>query len=1050
MDENYNEKNFDEQEKQNISRRNDTGVVKRLNQFSSGFKAGMFGENKTKERINKRGTNEPRGVNKESGKMNPDENKKQPGDKPGLEKKDGLEKKNNNQKNKQGNAANKAGMKKPGLPGKLGGNPKEAAEAAAKLKKIKLTLLKLKIAGIVAGILLVVFIIAYLFTVIDNFFSSIVLNFFVPEQKEDDLEGLYTDSKYLRDPETGEMYTWPELIKVLNNDDACEPGFWDRLKSLFGIDDINTPCDLMRYIKKKVETYEKEYMGRENSKTQPNTLDRALILGTIFYGYDSQATYDSYDTPPSKEDDKGDTFTSASDHYETMKNVIKNGKITKKDVDRIIQSTIFEDVYPSFTWVIREEERWQNGKKVKVKVGYCDISIVENYLYSRDKWEMFIRWNDEYDVKSGDDNMGSVRDKPFSVPGYIKIKDKKRLDKKIKLNEENILTLVGTGYTYDTSMNNAWNSTSEKCNGTIPEEVLLQEVDILDDSVPNAHDYFILREFDKIVDTTIYFQKIEDVYTQNKDVFQSRNIKYTIDGPHVYKTYVEFEYKHGFGYINFPSFKQADEDSNLPKFEYDDAISPKKVEEIVLEVKDRKGEINNTLLLKDLDSSQYGENGYWDDDGNYIPGIDPDDSNDNIISNANCAKFLATDNLDDLTVNLTNCDGNEQESTDFKNYVIGTLYGEIDYTTNKDYALTQMIAIINFALAKNLNYKQSTEIVMRNGDCDQVFSSPFKGSYMNTSNIVCYYQDKDPSKPVNCNNVYQGTAPSSPSGEYINYKGPMSDEIYKKYEEYYEIAKNYLVIKNGEIYLTRYIADKSIYWEKEAASGKNFLQILKETYGEDGADIIECSTGGDSSSGDYDPSYSGKGCLGIVEAAQKEVGNTDYNPATKEYRYSGWFSKNVMSGKEGLAWCAMFVSWVANKTGYTDQITLSAGCPQIEAGFSQRGKLKKVNSGYQPKAGDIVFFDYCSGYDEHGNCISGKDGITDHVAIVKNYDPNTRRVCTIGGNEGNPNGGANIVRDSEKVNLCFYLGNGSEQSYGSIDCKGGPSNDKPKRTDEVN
>lgn len=42
MDENYNEENFDEQEKQNISRRNDTGVVGRLNQFSSGFKAGLW------------------------------------------------------------------------------------------------------------------------------------------------------------------------------------------------------------------------------------------------------------------------------------------------------------------------------------------------------------------------------------------------------------------------------------------------------------------------------------------------------------------------------------------------------------------------------------------------------------------------------------------------------------------------------------------------------------------------------------------------------------------------------------------------------------------------------------------------------------------------------------------------------------------------------------------------------------------------------------------------------------------------------------------------
>lgn len=516
MDENYNEENFDEQEKQNISRRNDTGVVGRLNQFSSGFKAGLLGtEDKTKERINKRGTNELRGVNKESGKMNPDGNNKKPGNKSGLEKKDGLGKKDNNKK--QG-AADKTGMKKPGLPGKLGESANKTLDAAAKLKKAKLLLLKLKIAGIVAGILLVVFIIAYLFTVIDNFFSSIVLNFFVPEQKEDDLEGLYTDSKYLRDPDTGEMYTWPELIKVLNNDDACEANFWENLKeNVFKIWDENfkDACQLMRYIKQKVEKYETTYMGREEGKG-PNKLDRGLILATIFYGYDSQATYDSYDTPPAKEDEKGDTYTSASDHYETLKNVIKDGKLVKLDVDRIIQSTIFEDIYPYFTWVIREEKRNIDGVDKIVKVGYCDTETVENYEYSRDKWEMFIRWNDEWDRTNGDDEQERKRDYPFSVPGYLKINSKKQLDNKQKIDNTSILTLVGTGYTYDTSMNNAWNSTSTECNGTIPPESLMSLVDILDDSVNIAQDYFTKREFTQVVDTTVYFQKIEDVYTQKK------------------------------------------------------------------------------------------------------------------------------------------------------------------------------------------------------------------------------------------------------------------------------------------------------------------------------------------------------------------------------------------------------------------------------------------------------------------------------------------------------------------------------------------------------
>ena len=858
-----------------------------------------------------------------------------------------------------------------------------------------------------------VFIIAYLFTVIDNFFSSIVLNFFVPEQKEDDLEGLYTDSKYLRDPDTGEMYTWPELIKVLNNDDACEANFWENLKeNVFKIWDENfkDACQLMRYIKQKVEKYETTYMGREEGKG-PNKLDRGLILATIFYGYDSQATYDSYDTPPAKEDEKGDTYTSASDHYETLKNVIKDGKLVKLDVDRIIQSTIFEDIYPYFTWVIRKEKRNIDGVDKIVKVGYCDTATVENYEYSRDKWEMFIRWNDEWDRTNGDDEQERKRDYPFSVPGYLKINSKKQLDNKQKIDNTSILTLVGTGYTYDTSMNNAWNTTSTECNGTIPPESLKSLVDILDDSVNIAQDYFTKREFTQVVDTTVYFQKIEDVYTQKKDSFRSGNIKYTTPGPNVATTFVEFEYKHGFGYVNFPSFKQADEDSNLPTFEYDDIVSPKKIEEIILEVKDRKGEINNTLLLKDLDSSQYGDNGYWDEDGNYIPGIDPDLDNDNVVKNAYCKKFVPYD-YEDITVELTDCDGNQQESVNFKDYIIGTVKGEIDNYSNKNYALTQMIANINFALQRRGNQnklKSGSKIKMRNGDCDQVFSSK-KGSYKHTANLVCKEETGQ-----KCVNYYQGSAPLNEEG-YTNYKGPMSDAEYKEYEKLYEIAKNYLVIKDGRIFETGYVANVSIKWEAEANAGKNFLQILKETY--DGIDIIECSGADGGYEGGYDPSLARKGCVGIVEAAAREVG------APNGLKYIHWFNDTFnMNYKDNVAWCAIFASWVGYKTGYDGtQVTMTAGADAMLQGFRNRGKGHK--KGYVPKAGDYVFFDY-ERKNDAGEVVQPQDGVADHVAIVRSYDPNTHQVCTIGGNE----------KDSVKNDNCFGYADGSVLGYGEVDCK---------------
>ena len=624
---------------------------------------------------------------------------------------------------------------------------------------------------------------------------------------------------------------------------------------------------------------------------------------------------------------------------------------------------------------------------------------------------MFIRWNDEWDRTNGDDEQERKRDYPFSVPGYLKINSKKQLDNKQKIDNTSILTLVGTGYTYDTSMNNAWNSTSTECNGTIPPESLMSLVDILDDSVNIAQDYFTKREFTQVVDTTVYFQKIEDVYTQKKDSFRSGNIKYTTPGPNVAITFVEFEYKHGFGYVNFPSFKQADEDSNLPTFEYDDIVSPKKIEEIILEVKDRKGEINNTLLLKDLDSSQYGENGYWDEDGNYIPGIDPDFDNDNVVKNAYCKKFVPYD-YEDITVELTDCDGNQQESVNFKDYIIGTVKGEIDNYSNKNYALTQMIANINFALQRRGNQnklKSGSKIKMRNGDCDQVFSSK-KGSYKQTANLVCIEETGQ-----KCVNYYQGSAPLNEEG-YTNYKGPMSDAEYKEYEKLYEIAKNYLVIKDGRIFETGYVANVSIKWEAEANAGKNYIQILKETY--DGIDIIECSGADGGYEGGYDPSLARKGCAGIVEAAAREVG------ASNGLKYIHWFNDTFnMDYKDNVAWCAIFASWVGYKTGYDGtQVTMTAGANAMLQGFRDRGKGHK--KGYVPKAGDYVFFDY-ERKNDAGEVVQRQDGVADHVAIVRSYDPNTHQVCTIGGNEG----------DSVKNNNCFGYADGSVLGYGEVDCK---------------
>ena len=244
----------------------------------------------------------------------------------------------------------------------------------------------------------------------------------------------------------------------------------------------------------------------------------------------------------------------------------------------------------------------------------------------------------------------------------------------------------------------------------------------------------------------------------------------------------------------------------------------------------------------------------------------------------------------------------------------------------------------------------------------------------------------------------------------------MSDAEYKEYEKLYEIAKNYLVIKDGRIFETGYVADVSIKWEAEANAGKNYIQILKETYGD--VDIIECSGADGGYEGGYDPSLARKGCAGIVEAAAREVG------ASNGLKYIHWFNATFnMDHKDSVAWCAIFASWVGYKTGYDGtQVTMTAGADAMLQGFRNRGKGHK--KGYVPKAGDYVFFDY-ERKNDAGEVVQPQDGVADHVAIVRSYDPNTHQVCTIGGNEGN----------SVKNNNCFGYTDGSDLGYGEIDCK---------------
>lgn len=102
----------------------------------------------------------------------------------------------------------------------------------------------------------------------------------------------------------------------------------------------------------------------------------------------------------------------------------------------------------------------------------------------------------------------------------------------------------------------------------------------------------------------------------------------------------------------------------------------------------------------------------------------------------------------------------------------------------------------------------------------------------------------------------------------------------------------------------------------------------------------------------------------IIAIADKEVGYAETPPNSNRTKYGKWF------GFDGVAWCAMFVSWCYAQAGVAlPKIGFStpgfAGCQTAVAYFKAKGLVVA-----EPQPGDIVFFDW------------NGDGRYDHTGIV--------------------------------------------------------------------
>lgn len=97
----------------------------------------------------------------------------------------------------------------------------------------------------------------------------------------------------------------------------------------------------------------------------------------------------------------------------------------------------------------------------------------------------------------------------------------------------------------------------------------------------------------------------------------------------------------------------------------------------------------------------------------------------------------------------------------------------------------------------------------------------------------------------------------------------------------------------------------------------------------------------------------------FVSIASSQVGYVE--TPTNYTKYGAWY------GLDGNEWCAMFVSWCANQAGILNTVVPKyALCSSGATWYSNNGCYRARSTGYVPKSGDVIFFDYGSGIHHTG------------------------------------------------------------------------------------
>ncbi|WP_370798241.1 CHAP domain-containing protein [Adlercreutzia equolifaciens] len=177
----------------------------------------------------------------------------------------------------------------------------------------------------------------------------------------------------------------------------------------------------------------------------------------------------------------------------------------------------------------------------------------------------------------------------------------------------------------------------------------------------------------------------------------------------------------------------------------------------------------------------------------------------------------------------------------------------------------------------------------------------------------------------------------------------------------------------------------------------------------------------------------------VLRIARAEVGYCRYDDPERGTKYGRWYESEVDGpggydyGANGVAYCAMFASWVLAQGGVSCAGMPGAYCPSIHH--------SQTLAASQLQPGDLVLFDW------------EDDGTDDHIGIVASNDAAAKKIETI---EGNTSGGRVAERTRAYSTICggirpAYDGQGSTGAL-AVDrglvlavCNGDYGNDPERR-----